>query len=104
MASTLKDRVLQAAKAFAGGLAGAIVSVLFTTVTDPNAAINPDAPDGANAIVQLPNTTAEWITFVVSIFVGFVLPFLQRNYPSVAQAIEQVETAKARVAVGKQTR
>jgi hypothetical protein len=103
MANALKDRVLQTAKAFAGGLAGAIVSVLFTTVTDPNAAINPDAPDGANAVVQLPNTTAEWVTFVVSILVGFVLPFLQRNFPSVDQAIEQVEIAKARVAKGKQT-
>jgi multisubunit Na+/H+ antiporter MnhB subunit len=103
MASVLKDRVLQAAKAFAGGLAGAVVSVLFTTVTDPNAAVNPDAPPDANAIVQLPNTTAEWVTFLVSVLVGFVLPFLQRNYPSVSQAIQQVEVAKARVAVGKQT-
>lgn len=99
---TLKDRILQAAKGFAGGLAGAIVSILFTTVTDPNAVVNPDAPDSANAVVQLPNTTAEWVTFGIAVLVGFVLPFLQKNYPSVAQAIAQLNQAKARQAVGKQ--
>lgn len=99
---SLKDRILQAGKGFAGALAGAVVSVLFTTVTDPNAVINPDAPDSANAVVQLPNTTAEWLMFAVSVLIGFALPFLQRNYPSVAQAIEQLNTAKSRQAEGKQ--
>lgn len=99
---TLKDRILQAAKGFAGGVAGAIVSVLFTTVTDPNAVINPDAPAGSDQLVQLPNTSGEWITFAVAVLIGFVLPFLQKNYPSVAQAIAQLNQAKARQAVGKQ--
>lgn len=100
---TFKDRFGQAAKAFMGALAGAIVSVLFTTVTDPNAAVNPDAPPGADAVVQLPNTTAEWVTFAVAVVVGFVLPWAKRNYPSVSQALEQARVAEQRVADGKQT-
>lgn len=100
---TLKDRFGQTAKAFMGGLAAAIVSLLFTTVTDPNAVVNPDAPDGANAIIQLPNTTAEWVAFGVAILVGFVLPFVKRNFPSVSQALEQARVAQRRVAEGKQT-
>jgi hypothetical protein len=97
------DKVQQAAKAFAGGLAGAIVSVLFTTVTDPDAAVNPDAAAGANAVVQLPNTQAEWVTLLVSIVVGFVLPYIKRNFPSVLQAQKQLAIAEARVVEGKQT-
>lgn len=100
----LKDVVGQWGKAIAGGIGGAIISVLFTTVTDPNAIINPDAPDGANAVVQLPNTTAEWVTLVVSVAIGFGLPWLKRNYPSVADALAQVKLAQARVDQGKQTK
>lgn len=100
---TLKDRIGQTSKAIMGALSGAIVSILFTTVTDPNAAINPDAADtGSNPLVQLPNTTAEWVTFAIAVLIGFVLPYLKRNYPSVAQAVEQASIAKQRVAEGKQ--
>lgn len=101
---TLKDKIGQTWKALAGGLAGAIVSILFTTVTDPESAINPDAVDtGSNPLVQLPNTTAEWVTLGVAVLVGFVLPYLKRNYPSVAQALTQYEAAQTRVAAGKQS-
>lgn len=100
---TLKDQLQAAGKAIAGAVAGAIVSVLSTTVTDPNAAINPDAPPGANAIVQLPNTTAEWTSFAAAIVIGFVLPYVKRNYPSVPAAAAQLETARNRVADGKQS-
>lgn len=100
---TLKDKLGQTAKAVMGALSGAIVSILFTTVTDPNAAINPDAADtGSNPLVQLPNTTAEWVTFAVAVVIGFVLPYLKRNYPSVAQAVEQLRVAESRVVEGKQ--
>lgn len=102
MASSVKDTVLSWAKGFAGGIAGAVVSVLFTTVTDPNAAVNPDAPSGASAIVQLPNTQAEWVTFAVAVAIGFALPWLTKNYPSVAAALQQYEEAQNRVAAGKQ--
>lgn len=101
--SALKDKINAAAKGIAGGVAGAIVSILFTTVTDPNAAINPDAVDGANAVVQLPNTTAEWVTLAVSVFVGFILPWVKKNYPSIAAAEQQLVEAQSRVAEGKQS-
>lgn len=101
---SLKDRLGQGAKGIAGALAGALVSILFTTVTDPEAAINPDAVDtGSNPLVQLPNTTAEWITFAVAVVLGFVLPWAKRNYPSVTQALETVRVAQRRVAEGKQS-
>lgn len=99
---SLKDRLLAAAKAFAGGLAGAVVSVLFTTVTEPDAVVNPDAVPGADQVVQLPNTQAEWVALAVSVFLGFVLPFLQRNFPSVLAAEKQLAVAQNRVADGKQ--
>jgi hypothetical protein len=104
MANAVLDKLQEAAKAVVGGLAGALISVLSTTVTDPNAVINPDAPDGANAIVQLPNTTAEWVTFVVSVVLGFALPWLKRNFPSVPAAEKQLAVAKVRVARGKQSK
>ena len=101
---SISDKVQQAAKAFAGGLAGALVSVLFTTVTDPDAAINPDAIDtGSNPAVQLPNTSAEWITLLVSVALGFLLPYFKRNFPSVLQAQKQLTVAEQRVVEGKQT-
>lgn len=103
MANTFVDKVQQVGKAVAGGVAGALVSVLFTTVTEPDAVINPDAPAGANQLVQLPNTQAEWVTFLVAVLVGFALPYLKRNFPSVAQASQQLNVAKNRVADGKQT-
>lgn len=95
-------KVQAAGKAFAGAVAGAVVSVLFTTVTDPNAVVNPDAPAGADQIVQLPNTTAEWVAFVAAVIVGFGLPYLKRNYPSVVTAADQLKLAEKRVAEGKQ--
>lgn len=61
-------------KAIAGALVGAVVSVLTTTVTDPDAAINPDAVNG-NAIVQLPNTAAEWVSFGVAVLLGWATVF-----------------------------
>ena len=103
-APSLKDKVLQAAKGFAGGAAGAIIGLLFTTVTDPDAALNPDAVDtGSNPVFQLPNTTAEWGTLAVAVLIGFLLPYLQKNFPSVAQALRQYEGAKQRVSEGKQS-
>lgn len=103
MSNVVIDKLQQAAKGIAGGVAGAIVSVLFTTVTDPNAVINPDAPDTANAVVQLPNTTTEWVTLLVSVILGFALPYLKRNFPSIPQAEKQLDIALARKADGKQT-
>ena len=101
---TLKDRIGQVGKALAGALSGALVSVLFTTVTDPESAVNPDAVDtGSNPLVQLPNTTAEWVTLGVAVVIGFVLPYLKRNFPSQAQALEQWQEAQKRVAEGKQS-
>lgn len=104
MASEFLDKVQQAGKAVAGGVAGALVSVLFTSVTDPDAAVNPDAVDGANAAVQLPNTQAEWVAFAVAVIVGFALPFLKKNFPSILQARAQLEEAERRVAENKQVR
>lgn len=90
------------AKAFAGGLAGAIIALLFTTVTEPDAVVNPDAAPGANQLVQLPNTQAEWVAFGTAIVVGFVLPFVKKNFPSVVDAQKAAALAQQRVAEGKQ--
>lgn len=100
---TVKDRIGQAGKALAGALGGALISILFTTVTEPDAALNPDAVPGADQFVQLPNTSAEWITFAVAVVLGFLLPWAKRNYPSVTQALETARVAQARVAEGKQS-
>lgn len=100
---SLKDRLNAAAKGLAGGLAGAIISVLFTTVTEPDAVVNPDAVPGADQVVQLPNTTAEWVTFAISVLVGFVFPYVKKNFPSIAAAAKQLEEAQNRVADGKQS-
>lgn len=99
---SLWDKVQAAGKAFAGGVAGAVVSVLFTTVTEPDAVINPDSAPGADQLVQLPNTQAEWVTFAIAVVVGFVLPWLKRNFPSVVAAQKQLAVAQTRVAEGKQ--
>lgn len=104
MASEFLDKVQQAGKAFAGGLAGALVSVLFTTVTEPDATVNPDAVPGADQLVQLPNTQAEWVSFGIAVVLGFLLPFLKRNFPSVVQAEAQLATANNRVRLNKQVR
>lgn len=96
------DQVQAAGKAVFGGVAGAIISVLFTTVTDADSVVNPDAPDTANTVVQLPNTQAEWVTFVIAVIVGFALPWLKRNFPSVPTARAQLDLAERRVAEGKQ--
>lgn len=103
MSNAFIDKLQQAAKGIAGGVAGAVVSVLFTSVTDPDAAVNPDAVPGANAVVQLPNTQAEWVTLIISVFIGFLLPFLKRNFPSITQAEEQLDVANKRYAEGKQS-
>jgi hypothetical protein len=102
MANELWDKVQQAGKAVLGGVAGAVVSVLFTTVTEPDATVNPDAVPGADQLVQLPNTQAEWVTFAIAVVLGFLLPYLKRNFPSVVQAQEQLAVAQNRVAEGKQ--
>ena len=100
---SLKDRVNAAAKGVFGGVAGALISVLFTTVTDPDSALNPDAVDtGSNPPISLPNTTAEWVTLLVAVALGFLLPWAKRNYPSVADAAKQLEIARVRVDEGKQ--
>lgn len=103
MANALLDKAQRAGKAIAGALAGAIVSTLFTTITDPNAVINPDAPESASKLVQLPNTEAEWIAFGAAVLLSAALPWLRRNYPSVVQAEQQLVVARDRVAQGKQT-
>lgn len=100
----LKDVVGQWGKAIVGGFGGALISILSTTVTDPDSFINPDAPDSANAIVQLPNTGAEWLTFAIAIAIGFGFPWLKRNYPSVADALAAYKLAEQRKAEGKQTK
>ena len=100
--SAFKDKVQASAKAFFGGLAGFLISMLFTTMTDPNSAINPDAPHGASAIIQLPNTSAEWWALVISVVTGFILPWVKKNYPSIAVAEQQLAEAQSRVQEGKQ--
>lgn len=96
------DKFQASAKAFMGALAGAVVAVLFTTVTEPDAIVNPDAVPGANQLVQLPNTAAEWTTFAASVVVGFILPYAKRNFPSVVEARKAVKLAEERVELGKQ--
>lgn len=103
MASAVVDKLQKAGKALAGGLAGAVISVLFSTVTEPDAVVNPDHAPGASQVVQLPNTQAEWVTFVLAVVVGFGLPWLKKNYPSVLEAREMVKTAERRVTTGQQT-
>ena len=97
------DVLQRMAKALAGGLAGLITAGLFTTVTDPDAVVNPDAPDSASAVFQMPNTTAEWVTTLLAVLLGFGLPYLKRNFPSVAEALSHVRLAEARVDAGKQS-
>lgn len=104
MANALLDNIGRNAKAFAGALAGAVISTLYTTVTDPNAVINPDAPDSAGQLVQLPNTQAEWIAFVVAVILGYLAPWLTPNRPPVVEAENKLVVARDRVAEGKQTR
>lgn len=96
------DQVQAAAKAVMGAVAAAIASILFTTVTEPDAVVNPDAVPGADQVVQLPNTQAEWVSFIVAVIVGFVLPYAKRNFPSVKAAEAQLKLANQRVAEGKQ--
>lgn len=74
-------------KALAGALVGALVSVLTTTVTDPDAAVNPDAVNGT-AIVQLPNTQAEWVSFAVAVLLGWAtVYFAPKNQPAPATPV-----------------
>lgn len=87
------DRLQANAKAFAGALAGALISVLQTTATDP---------DGSLANVELPNTEKEWFAFAAAVAVGFALPWLKKNFPSVPEAQKKVTEAERRVAEGKQ--
>lgn len=96
------DSVQQVAKGVAGAVAGAVVSVIFTTITDPDAVLNPDAPAAADEFVQMPNTTAEWVALLIAVLIGFGLPFVKRNYPSVNKASDDLELAKQRVRDGKQ--
>jgi fructose-specific phosphotransferase system IIC component len=88
------DRLQANAKAIAGALAGAVISVLQTTVTDP---------EGSVANVELPNTEEEWVAFVIAVIIGFALPWLKENFPSVPEAQRKVTQAEQRVAEGKQS-
>lgn len=97
------DQVQASWKGVAGGVAGAVISVLFTTITEPDAVVNPDHVPGADQVVQLPNTQAEWVALIASVVVGFLLPYLKRNFPSVVTAKDTLALAEKRVAEGKQS-
>lgn len=88
------DKIRAAGKAFLGALAAAIAVVLQGTVT---------APDGSVTNWKLPETGAEWTAFAVAVALGFLLPWLKRNYPSVPTAEAKLELAKSRVETGKQS-
>lgn len=87
------DRLQANGKALAGAVAGAVISVLQTTVTDP---------EGTLTNVELPNTESEWVAFAAAVVIGFALPWLKRNFPSVPEAQQKVAVAEQRVAAGKQ--
>jgi fructose-specific phosphotransferase system IIC component len=91
---TVLDQLQDKAKALAGALAGAIISVLQTTVTDP---------EGSLTNVELPNTSEEWTAFAVAVAIGFVLPYLKKNYPSVSKARDTLKVAEERVRLDKQS-
>ncbi|AEJ95338.1 holin [Mycobacterium phage Marvin] len=91
----LADKFLAAGKAFAGAFVGALASVLQQTATQAEGQL-----DG----VKLPETEEEWVAFTIAVGVGFVLPYLVRNNPSVPKAQYDLERAQARLAAGKQVR
>lgn len=93
------DKLQAAAKAIAGALAGAVGAVIFNTTTEADGSFDPTSLN-----VELPNTQAEWIAFAIATALGFALPFLKRNYPSVAAAAEQLRLAEERKALGKQSK
>lgn len=87
------DRLMAHAKAFVGSVAAAVAVVIFNTTAQP---------DGSITNWELPNTREEWVAFVSAVIVGWLLPWLQRNYPSVAKAQADLALAEKRVITGKQ--
>lgn len=88
------DRLQEVGKAVAGAVVGAVIAVLQTTAADP---------DGGVANVELPNTTDEWVGFGIAVALGFLVPYLKRNFPSVEKAESDLALAQQRVAKGKQS-
>ncbi len=87
------DRFLSHAKAFLGSVAAAVAVVIFNTTAQP---------DGSITNWELPNSRDEWVAFVTAVVLGWLLPWFQRNYPSVAKAEADLALAQKRVSTGKQ--
>lgn len=90
-------------KAIAAAVLAALAGVAYTTVTDPDSAINPDAPAGASAAIQLPNTTTEWVTLLLSVLVSYLGVYLAKNRESVPALETKLVQARARVDTGQQS-
>lgn len=86
------DRVKANAKAFLGALATAVGVALYNGVS---------TPDGGP--IQLPHTSEEWGAFGAAVVLGFLLPWLKRNFPSVEKAEADLALAQKRVSTGKQS-
>lgn len=86
------DRLKANAKAFVSALATAIGVALYNGVSTP------DGPP-----VQLPHTSEEWGAFAAAIALGFLLPWLKRNFPPVDKAEADLALARDRVNAGKQS-
>jgi hypothetical protein len=91
----LKDTLGAKAKAIAGAVAGAVIAILQTSLSD--------ADGNVLTNLELPNTTAEWLGLVVAAVLGYLAPYVKRNFPSVTKAEEDLSIARRRLAAGKQT-
>ena len=91
----LWDKVQDAGKAFLGAIAAALVLLLEPFLKDPTSGLSN---------VDLPKNGQEWLGFFIAAGIGFLLPWLKRNFPSVEKAEKNLALAQERVETGKQSK
>jgi hypothetical protein len=87
------DALKAQAKALVGAVIAALGGVALTTATDP---------DGRLLNPELPNTTAEWVTFVITVLATYLGVYASDNRESVPDLQAKLAIAQTRVADGKQ--